>query len=175
MFRPDYTGIGQSHGSEGERAMTGRVNCESLRNSSLPSGNRGHQSRDPGWQSGSRWFVPGSSRLVRGIEVAAEGGRRKPPERNPGGEWKQTGGRLGFERISALPIIALGGCDTELHLFAERAANESSDRMRLPFRGFHDLLHRSPAGALQQFQNLSGLAALASRSRLLRLLSAFEC
>jgi len=134
-------------------------------NQALPPRDRGHRGGHTRRQPRSGWIVPGAVRLVAGTELAAGGvwGTKKPPERSPGGGKEQDFGRSGFERIGALPILALRRFHTEPHLRAKRAADKAAYRMGLPFRGFHNLLHGGSARALQQLHDLGSLAALPGR------------
>src|SRR6266851_870321 len=112
-------------------------------NLTLPPRDRGHQGGDPGGQSGSERIVPGIVRLVGGTDAVAGGVRatKKPPEPSPGGGKEKDRRRSAFERVGALPVLALGRFYAESHLFAERAADESANTMRLPLGRCHQLLH----------------------------------
>ena len=139
-------------------------------NRPLPARDRVYRSGNPRGQSGSPRTVPGVIRLVGGAEAVASGVRatKKPPEPSPGGRKEIGRGRLGFERVGALPILSLGRFYAEAHLFAKRAANKPADAVRLPFGRCHQLLQGGSAGTLQQIQNLCGFAA---HSRFFRLRS----
>src|ERR1017187_10227530 len=71
------------------------------------------------------------------------------------------------DRVPALPVLGLGGPDRQPHLLAQDAGQEPADRVRLPAGGFHKFLPGGAARALQQVEDLGGLAALAGDGRLL--------
>src|SRR6266851_3435586 len=68
---------------------------------------------------------------------------------------------LGFDRVGALSVLALGGGDDQPPFLAYRAGQEAADRMRKPACGFHQFLRSGAAGPFQQVEDLGGLAAVA--------------
>lgn len=97
----------------------------------------------------------------------------KKPPREPGGRKETMRLALALKRVGAFPALAFGRFNVEPHLLAQRRADEPSNRMRLPLGRLHDLLHGGSARALQQLQDLCGLAALPDGG-LVGLLSAFR-
>src|ERR1039457_4301945 len=101
----------------------------------------------------------------RARELKAPGSQgtdeEKPPRRNPGGQKEPISWASAFDRVTALPVLGLGGRDRQPHLLAQGDGQEPADRVRLPVGGFHEFLQGGAAGALQQVKDLGGLAALA--------------
>lgn len=95
------------------------------------------------------------------------GDKEKPPRQWPGGEMDANQCPSALQRIAARPILDLGRRDGQTHLLAEDAGDESTDRMRLPTGGFHQIGSGGAAGALQQAEKLGGFTALACRGSLL--------
>src|SRR5207248_1984522 len=93
--------------------------------------------------------------------------RRKPPEMNPAARRNTFWRGSGFQRVVALAVLALGGCDRQSHLLADGARQKPAYRMRLPAYRFHQLLGRDSARPLQQFEDLGGLAAIPCGSAVL--------
>jgi len=75
--------------------------------------------------------------------------------------------RLRLDLVSPFSVPALSGKDGQAHLLAEGAADESAHAVSLPVGRCHDLLQGHAAFALHQFEDLSGLATLARRGRVL--------
>src|ERR1039457_3679145 len=67
------------------------------------------------------------------------------------------------DRVPALPVLGLGGPDRQPHLLAQGTGQEPADRVRLPAGGFPEFLRGGAARALQQVEDLGGLAALGGR------------
>ena len=95
-------------------------------NPALPPGNRGDRDSDPGRPSGCGGAVPSAGRLVRGTEAAAWTEERKAAEVRPR-RLKVQSGKLGFCRVSPLPVRPLLGRNRQAHFLAEGAADEASD------------------------------------------------
>src|SRR5215813_15663203 len=143
-----------------------RSGTERSVNGALPPRDRGYRRPDTGRASGPRGLVRAAAFLARVasrancgvyprqwskgrnvgrlwrtggvcIALAPSPNVEKPPRRNPGGgiegNWKESG----LERVAPLPFLALGGNHCQSHLLAERAGNESANRMRLPAGGGH--------------------------------------
>ena len=70
------------------------------------------------------------------------------------------------EVVNALAIFPVDRFELEPHLLADGAGQESTNRMGLPIRGFHDVLQAGSARPFQQLQDLFGLAPLAGAGRL---------
>ena len=132
-------------------------------NRALPPGDRGHTSTDPGWAPGPGRAVPGSGGLVGGNTAHQEGVATKEARRGRSRAGLRGPGLLGHA-IDALPVLALRGYDDEPHLFAERAADEAANTVRLPACGFDDLLQGGALWPLHQLEDLGGFAALARSS-----------
>jgi hypothetical protein len=64
----------------------------------------------------------------------------------------------GGDRVTALPVFYLDGGNFQTHLFAQRAANESAKRMRLPTGGLHELLARCAIRVSEHGEHISGFA-----------------
>jgi len=96
--------------------------------------------------------------MNRALSPARLADKEKPPRRDPGGKCESSGWRSALDGVAPLPILTLGGGDGQPHFLADRTRQEAAHRMRLPIRGFHDLLQGGSAGPFQQFQNLFGLA-----------------
>src|SRR5271157_320492 len=129
------------------------------------------------WDSGSALrrtsrpgrLVPCAGGLGARSESPARGtDKEKPPRWNPGGQKEPNGWASAFDRVAALVVLGLGGRDRQPHLLAQGAGQEPTDRVRLPAGGFHEFLQGGAAGALQQIEDLGGLAALAGAGCLLR-------
>src|SRR5690242_15473751 len=83
--------------------------------------------------------------LVGSVKARVRGtDKEKPPRRNPGGQKEPNRWTSVFDRITALPVLGLGGRDFQAHLLAQDAGHKATDRMRLPAGGFHEFL---PGGA----------------------------
>src|ERR1035437_2554626 len=130
------------------------------------------------WESGAasgrasrpRRLVPRVGGLGGRTKAPARGtDKEKPPRRNPGGQKEPNGRASAFDRGAALFVFGLGGRDRQPHLLAQGAGHKPADRVRLPAGGFHEFLQGGAAGALQQAEDLGGLAALASAGLLGRL------
>jgi hypothetical protein len=93
--------------------------------------------------------------------------KEKPPRRNPGGQNGPNRWASALHSIAALLILGLGGRHRQSHLLAQGTGHKAPDRVRLPAGGFHELLQGGAAGALQQVEDLGGLAALAGACCLL--------
>src|ERR1035441_7134560 len=122
----------------------------------------------PGRASRPRRFVP----RVNGLGGRTKGptpgtDKEKPPRRNPGGQKEPNRWASAFDRVAALLVRGLGGGDRKPRLLAQGAGQEPADRVRLPAGGFHEFLQGGAAGALQQVEDLGGLAALAGAGCLL--------
>src|SRR5262249_46193378 len=137
-------------------------------NQPLPARARGHRIGNSGWKSGSGWALPGAVGLVERVAHLA---KRATPKASSGGGRDPM--RLGsaFQRVVALTILALGRLDGQPELFAQRAADEAADAVRLPLRRGHQVLERGSARALDQLDDLAGLAPLAGGGLLLGWLS----
>src|ERR1035437_9499387 len=70
-----------------------------------------------------------------GIEARS----KKPAAAGAGRAKGVSRGALTFELVQPLAILAFGGLHSAAHLLGEGATDESSDGMRLPARGLHDL------------------------------------
>jgi hypothetical protein len=79
----------------------------------------------------------------------------------------------GFDQVVALPVLALGGHDRQLHLLANSSRDEPPDRMRLPTTRLLQLLGRCPARPLEQIEDLGGLAAATGAGGFRRALGRF--
>src|ERR1700735_1150552 len=88
--------------------------------------------------------------------------KEKPPRECPGGETDANCRFSALERIAARSIFGPGGGDGQAHLLAEDAGNKTTDRMSLPAGGFHKIGPGGAARALQQAEELGGLAARAA-------------
>jgi hypothetical protein len=84
--------------------------------------------------------------------------------RRPDGQRLGTTGLLLPERVGSVPGVGLRTLDLEAHLLAQHPAKKSSDGMRLPARGFHELSECSAFLPPKQSENLRCLAALARRT-----------
>ncbi len=62
----------------------------------------------------------------------------KPPRPGPGGEREPMCRRLGFDRVGPLSVLRFGGNYRQAHFLAQRAADESTDRVRLPSGRLHE-------------------------------------
>jgi len=78
---------------------------------------------------------------------------------------------LRLDRVVALAILALAGCDRKSHLLSDGARQEPAYRMRLPAGGFLQLFGCGSVRPLQQFQDLGSLTAIPCGSALLFALS----
>src|ERR1035441_2172921 len=115
-----------------------------------------------------RRLVPRVGGLAGRTKAPARGtDKEKPPRRNPGGQKESNRWASAFDRVAALPALALGGRDRQPHLLAQGARQEPADRVRLPAGGFPEFRPCSAAGASQQVEDLGGFAALAGTSCLL--------
>src|ERR1039458_2604668 len=122
----------------------------------------------PGRASRPRRLVPRVGGLAGAARAAARGrDKEKPPRRNPGGQKEPNRWASAFDRVAALPVLGLDGRDREPHLLAQGAGQEPTDGVSLPAGGFHKFLQGGAAGALQQAEDLGGLAALAGAGCLL--------
>jgi hypothetical protein len=92
-----------------------------------------------------------------GLVTLAE--RKTPPGANPAAHFERRPCESGFHGIDALPILAFGGRDGQPHLFAQRSADESAQRMRLPPSHFEQFLGSRPVRTLQQVEDRRGFAA----------------
>src|SRR5216684_7843280 len=99
--------------------------------------------------------------------------RETPPGANPAARWRRDWGYSGFDRIGALPVLALGGSDRQAHLLAQGAADEATDAVGLPTRSLHDCGKRGALRPFQQFEDLLRLAAFAGATRLFAALGRF--
>src|ERR1700722_18181940 len=93
-----------------------------------------------------------------------------PPSKTLAARLERKGSRSELNTVAALAILVLDRRDYQPHFLADRAGQESANRMRLPASGFHQFLCRHTARPLQQFQNVGRLAAIAAAG----LLGAFE-
>ena len=82
---------------------------------------------------------------------------KKPPEPSPGGRKER---KSGFEGVGARTVLSLRRFYTQSHLLAQRAADEPTDRLRLPAGIGDQIFQGCPVRALQQLQHLGGLAAM---------------
>ena len=128
-------------------------------NRALPPGDRGYRSGTARRQSRCGRVVPGAFRLI--VRASRTPERRTPPELNPAARRNIPRWVSGFDRVTALAVLALCGNDVETHLLANRPRQEATRRMRLPAGGFHQFLRRRSARPLQQFQDRGCLAAVA--------------
>src|ERR1035437_2812640 len=126
-----------------------------------------------------------SGEALRGCEIAPEGGcmirriswsvdsasrftdKEKPPRQNPGGAKDPIRWPSPLERVTALPVLDLGGRDGQSHLPAQDAGDKSSDRVSLPAGGFHEILPGRAPGAVQQVKDLGALGAVSGTDGLL--------
>src|SRR5437879_3371162 len=92
--------------------------------------------------------------------------RETPPGWNPAARAKREWRELGFQRISALPVLCLRGYYRQPHFLTQSAADEAPYGMRLPAGSFHHFLEGGSVRPFQQVQHLCGLAALARSARL---------
>jgi len=72
--------------------------------------------------------------------------RKTPPGANPAARSEQGWVILGFDGVAALPVLALGGRDRQAHLFADRAREESTQRVGLPGSRLYQFPGRCAAG-----------------------------
>jgi hypothetical protein len=93
--------------------------------------------------------------------------KEKPPRQDPGGTKDLFRWPSPLERVTALPVLDLGGCDGQSHLPAQDARDKSSDRVSLPAGGFHEILSGGASGAPQQVKELGALGAVSGTDRLL--------
>ena len=75
-----------------------------------------------------------------------------------------------LDRVGTLSVLAFGRLDRQTHLLAKRAADEAPNAVGLPFGRGHQFLEGGSARALEQFEDLRGLASRAG-GRLFR----FRC
>ncbi len=84
--------------------------------------------------------------------------RETPPSECPAARKARKAEWLVFDGVDATSVLALDGRHGQPHLFAYGARKKAADRMRLPTGGFHQLLGGYPARAVEQSQDLGGLA-----------------
>ena len=109
---------------------------------------------------GRLWRTAG----VRDVpELAPNAG--KPPRQNPGGSIERKRRESTLDRVGPPPVFGLRGNHGQPHLLAERAGNESANRMRLPASRGHQFLEGDAVRAFHQIQNRGGLAAGAGAFR----------
>jgi len=85
----------------------------------------------------------------------------KPPGVFPAARCEGWLRRLGFDRVAALAVLALGRRHRQAHFLPDGAGQKAAHGMRLPARGFHQFLGRYAPGALQQGEDGFSLATLA--------------
>src|SRR5260370_18074527 len=96
----------------------------------------------------------GASGATRAVARPQE--RETPPGWNPAARCKRELRESGFQRVGALPVLSLRGYYGQAHFLSEGAADEAPYGMRLPVRGFHDLLQRGSFRPFQQIDPLRG-------------------
>jgi hypothetical protein len=128
-------------------------------NRALSPRDRGCGRGNPSRKSGSYRLVPGTSGLVRRIAHPPE--RETPPGESPAARGVRNEWKSGFDGVSAISLLCLGGRHSQSHLLADRTGQESPDGMRLPARRLHQFLGSCAARPLQQLQDLGRLAAIA--------------
>jgi len=97
---------------------------------------------------------------------ALDADKEKPPSRNPGGSMELDRWSSALDRIAALGVLGLAGCDRQPHLLAHSAGQEPAHRVCLPARGFHEFLQRGSAAAPEQAEHLGSLGAWPGSGRL---------
>ena len=91
-----------------------------------------------------------------------------PPGGNPAARNGRSGWESGFDGVTSLAVLDLGGCDGQSHFLADGPREKAAHTMRLPSRRFHQLGQRGSVGPLQQIEDRGGLAALPGLTRLFR-------
>ena len=132
-------------------------------NRALPPRDRGCGGGNTRGESGRRRLMPGASGLVRRTSHPP---RETPPGRNPAARVVIERRVSGFDGVSALAILGLGGRHSQSHLLADRTGQKAAQGMRLPARKFHQSFEGCPARPFQQVQDLGRLAAVAGSARL---------
>src|ERR1017187_2786122 len=115
----------------------------------------------PRWHEWRRLGVTAKAAVTGAGRAGTEATSRKARRgRNRAGR-RNLRAMLLAEGVAALPVRALGGRDRQPQLLADGSGEEAPERMRLPAGGLHQVLQGGAVGALEQVQDLGGLAALA--------------
>src|SRR6266849_2779096 len=109
--------------------------------------------------SDRRWCRERSS--ISGFDFASPNEEKPATAGSRAGEDLQPVVRSLPYAVDALAVVGFAGLDAQPHFLAQRAGQETADRMRLPAGGFHKAFQRHAAGLLQQREHLGRLAALA--------------
>jgi len=138
-------------------------------NRSLPPRARGNRDLVARWQSRCGRLAPGALGLVHRASHPPK--RKKPPGRSPAANPCRAAS--GFDRVAELSVFGLRGNDVQAHLLPDGPGQEPANGMRLPARGFHQVLGGGAARPLQQFKESGCLTAIAGGAALLFALARF--
>ena len=105
-------------------------------------------------------MTSGVSLLSRSKRIAI-GPKEKPPRENRGGRKEQILWASPFQGIAAFSVVERG-CHLEAQLPSEDPGNETSHRVSLPAGGLPEIGPGGARGPLQQVDDLSRFATLAS-------------
>ena len=128
----------------------------------LPPRDRSHRNRVARGQSGLARPAAGALGLVGRASHPPE--RATPPGVNPAARDQESVGQSTFDRVSALPVVALAGRHGQAHLLSHGPGQESPEGMRLPTSGFEQFPGGHTALAPKEIQDLGRFTAFAGNA-----------